>query len=375
MSKGQLFFAMLSVWASLAFAATGDEQVEGIMNGDRFMAGGSVTRTQPVSGDLIAAGGEVQLDSAVKGDAVAAGGNVRIGGSVGQNLYAAGGRVNLTGAFGRNVRVAGGRVEIDPTASIQGNLTVAGGTLRLRGAVKGYVQAAGGNVTIDGPIEGDVSVSSGNLRLGPNAAIGGKLRYRSGEEMVRDPGAKVNGGVERFSSERGYEGHVPSAHIPGFGGGWIWSAGLILLAALMAAAVPPASMRISGELRMHPWLALLFGFIALVCIPMAAIVLMVTVIGIPLAMLVVLAYIILLALGYVSTAVAFGDTALANFRPAEAQRSSWRVLAAVVAMLVLTLVARIPFVGTLIAFAAMLAGIGAMLLAMRPRKPAPAPAV
>ena len=374
MSKGQLLFAVFSVWASLALAATGDEQVEGIMGGDRFMAGGSITRTQPVAGDLIAAGGEVQLDSAVTGDAVAAGGNVRIGGSVGQNLYAAGGRVNLNGAFGRNVRLAGGRVEVDPTASIQGNLTVAGGTLRLRGAVKGLVQAAGGNVTIDGPIEGDVSVSSGHLTLGPNAKIGGSLRYRSGEEMVRDPGAQVAGKVERLSGEHGYESHA-SAHIPLFGGGWIWSAGLILLAALMAAAVPPASMRISGELRLHPWLALLFGFIALVCIPMAAVVLMVTVIGIPLAMLVILAYIILLALGYVATAVAFGDTALANFRPADARRSSWRVLAAIAAMLVLTLVARIPFLGTFIAFVAMLIGIGAILLALRPGKAAAAAAV
>lgn len=368
MSKGQLCFAAFSLWASLAFAATGDEQVEGVMGGDRFIAGGSITRTQPVTGDLIAAGGEVQLDSAVGGDAVAAGGNVRIGGSVAQNLYAAGGRVSLNGAFGRNVRVAGGRVEIDPAASIQGNLTAAGGTLRLRGAVKGYVQAAGGNVTIDGPVDGDVSVSSGNLTLGPNAKIAGTLRYRSGEEMVRDPGAKVGGNVERLSSERAYEGPVIRTHIPGFAGGWIWSAGLLVLAALMAAAVPPASMRISGELRMHPWLALLFGFIALVCIPMAAIVLMVTVIGIPLAMLVILAYLILLVLGYVATAVAFGDTALANFRPAEAQRSSWRVLAAVLAMLVLTLVARIPFAGGLVGFAAMLIGIGAILLAMRPRK-------
>ena len=375
MSKVQWFVAAVSMWAAVASAATGQEQVEGIMGGDRFMAGGSITRTDAVAGDLIAAGGEVQLDAAVGGDAVAAGGNVRVGGSVGQNLYAAGGRVNLTGTFSRNVRVAGGRVEIDPTASIQGNLTAAGGTLRLRGVVKGYVQATGGNVTIDGPVDGDVSVSSGNITLGPNARIGGNLRYRSGKELVREPGAKVVGTVERLSAERASEGPVVRTHIPGFSGGWIWSAGLIVLAALMAAAVPPASMRISGELRMHPWLALLFGFIAVVCIPMAAIVLMVTVIGIPLAMLVLLAYIILLALGYVSTAVAFGDTALANLRPAEAQRSSWRVLAAIVAMLLLTLIARIPFLGGLFAFAAMLVGSGAMLLAMRPSKPtAPAAA-
>jgi hypothetical protein len=136
----------------------------------------------------------------------------------------------------------------------------------------------------------------------------------------------------------------------------------------VAVAVPPWSLRVSGELREHPGLSLLFGFIALVCIPMAAIILLLTVVGIPLAMLVVMAYLILLAVGYVSTAVAFGDAALRAYRPADAIRSSWRLLATIVAMLVLTFAARVPFVGALILFLAMIAGIGAILMALRPRK-------
>jgi hypothetical protein len=104
------------------------------------------------------------------------------------------------------------------------------------------------------------------------------------------------------------------------------------------------------------------------------------VIGIPLAMVVLLAYAILLVVGYVAWAVAIGDMAVARLRPADAERSSWRVLAGVVAMLALTLIARIPFVGAIVAFIAMLLGIGALLMAMRPRKdsapemPAPAAA-
>lgn len=369
MSIHRAVIAVCALTVGWAFAASNDT-VENRIGSDQFIAGGSVTRSEEVLGDLIAAGGEVDLEAPVQGDAVAAGGNLRIGGKVQQNVYGAGGRVSLDGEVGRNARIAGGRVEIGPGALIRGNVTAAGGQVSVRGAVKGYLQATGGEVRIDAPVDGDVVVNAGKLELGPHAKIGGALRYRTRDELVRDPDATVAGAVERVAPSAAKIGYNFSTtrHIMS---GWLWSGGLILLAALLAAAVPPASMRVSSELRAHPWLALLFGFIALVCIPMAAVVLLVTVIGIPLAFVVLLAYFALLILGYVSAAVALGEAALGNMRPADAMRSSWRVLFAMAAMLVITLLARIPFLGGFVVFFAMLAGIGAIALALRPRGAAP----
>ena len=45
----------------------------------------------------------------------------------------------------------------------------------------------------------------------------------------------------------------------------------------------------------------------------------------------------------------------------------WRVGAAVLAMLALALLGRIPFLGGLVIFAALLAGIGAIMISLRPR--------
>lgn len=365
--------AALAASATLAWGAGGEETVEAAMGGDRFLAGGTVTRTQPVGGDLIAAGGTLELDAPVSGDALAAGGNVRVGGSVSQNLYAAGGRVNIDGAVARNARIAGGKVHIGSGSAITGNLTVAGGTVAIEGTVGGYVQASGGDITIDGPVQGDVAVNGGRLSLGPRAKIGGNLSYRSGEEVVLDPAAVVTGRIERLNAPPAATS-VSSPHTVSFHGGWIWSAGLLVLAALFAAAVPPASMRVSEEARTHPGSALLFGFIALVCIPAAVLILLITVIGIPLAMVVLLAYVILLVVGYVATAVAAGDAAVKRWRPADAERSSWRVLAAVAAMLILTLLGRIPIAGSVVVFFATLLGLGALVMAMRRRPQATAAA-
>jgi hypothetical protein len=366
MKTARWILAAAALGAACAWGAAGDERVDGTMGADRFTAGGTIRQTTPVAGDLLAAGGTVEMDAPVRGDAIVFGGNVRVGGNVGQNLYCAGGRLTIDAVVARNARIAGGKVQIGNPATIGGNLSIAGGNVTIRGNVSGHVQAAGGEVTIDGPVGGDVVVSGGRLVLGPAARIGGNVSYR-GDNFSRDPAAVVGGRVDRAASS--VESSLP-LHL-GVTGGWIWSAGLLLLAALFAAAVPPASMRVAAELRARPWLALLYGFIALVCFPVAAILLMVTVIGIPLAMVVLLCYLILLVMGYVATAVGIGDAAVARYRPADSQRSSLRVPAAVAAMLALALVARIPFVGGFVVVVATLLGLGAILLALRPRKEAP----
>src|SRR2546426_385209 len=150
---------------------------------------------------------------------------------------------------------------------------VAGGTARVDNPVAGDLIAAGGHVDIDAPINGDALVAGGHVRLG------GKLRYR-GRDLQRDPAAQVTGGVEHVESPGKAHGEARYRW-----GGWLWTAGLMVLAAIVAGALPAFSARVTAAFRAQPWLALLFGFIALVCIPIAALLLMITIIGLPLGLL------------------------------------------------------------------------------------------
>ncbi len=362
---------------SLAGAARGEESdasgpaariADFVQVDDRFMAGSYVRVAGPVAGDLIAAGGGVDVDAAVNSDAIVAGGTLRVAGSVGGSVYACGGHVTVDGTVGRNARVCGGRVEIGPKADIAGGVSIAGGEVQLEGAVKRYVQIAGGHVRIDGTVGGDVVVTSGSIELGPNARIGGKLRYRSREELQRDPAAQVAGGVERAGKSAQAIAHAERrVHRAA---GFVWTVGLIVAAAVLVAALPGFTTRVAATLRSRAAMSLLIGFIALVCIPVLAIVLFVTLVGIPLALLTLVAYAALLLLGHVVTGIGLGDWALARFRAGDAARTGWRIGAAVVALLAIAILARIPFLGGLVTFLVLIAGVGALL--MQARRPAAA---
>src|SRR5262249_44556125 len=136
--------------------------------------------------------------------------------------------------------------------------------------------------------------------------------------------------------------------------GWIWTGGLMLLAGIIAAALPGPTRRMTAELREHPWTAPLIGFIALTCVPVAAVIIMITITGLPTGLLARLAWRALLLVGYVWLSVVVGGLLLDHYKADAASRTAWRIGAAVLAMLILALLARLPFVGGWIAFAALI---------------------
>lgn len=72
--------------------------------------------------------------------------------------------------------------------------------------------------------------------------------------------------------------------------------------------------------------------------------------------------IVLLLLGYVSAGIGLGDWALRRFRAGQAERTAWRAGTAALAILVIALLARIPWLGGLVALLVLLTGLGALVL-------------
>ncbi|MGL5004894.1 MAG: polymer-forming cytoskeletal protein, partial [Casimicrobium sp.] len=290
------------------------------------------------------------------------GGDVAVNKKVTQSLYAVSGKLFVNDAIGRNARVAGGQIEFSPISEVTGNVSAAGGRVSLKGKINGNVQAAGGVVLIDAIIGGDVEATSGQVELGPNAKIAGKLRYASRDPIFRDPAAKVAGSVETFEPAGGWP--VPSnmERRMGRGGGWVWTIGLLLVATVLIALAPTFYSRVAETLRARAGTSLLIGFIALICVPALAILFLITVIGVPLALLIIAAYLMLLVVGYVTTGISIGDWLLKRAKGDQTSSTLWRIGGAIVGVSIVSLLARIPWVGGWVVLIALLVGLGALTL-------------
>jgi hypothetical protein len=353
--------ALVAVSAIAQERPVNEDPMERQLAGDLFVTGSVVRLQKAVKGDLFAGGGNVSVRAEVQGDAVAAGGDVRLEGPVKQGgIYAAGGRVRVNTEVNRNVRLAGGSVELGQEANIHGNASLVGGQIDVLGAVDGYVQVGGGRVFINGPVRGDVHVTARELELGPDAKVGGKLTYLTQAALKRDAAAVVTGGTERLEQTRASEQLQQYNRSAAMGARWVWTVGLMVLAACLVALLPGVTARVSGSIEARPWFDLLLGFISLACIPAFILVLFVTIIGLPIALLVVMGYLALLLVGYVATGIAVGEITLKHFQPVHANQRSWQVGAAVIGVLVVASLGRVPLLGGLLGFVALLLGIGAV---------------
>jgi predicted acyltransferase (DUF342 family) len=356
----------------LAFAppmasAREQETVSHRLGDDVFMAGGHLQMSEAIPGDAILAGGTISTSGAVRGDQVAAGGRLDLGSNVDGGLYAAGGRVLLEGKVGRNARIAGGDVEIGAEADVQGGVTVCGGRVEINGHVGKYLQVGAGRTRIDGHIGGDVHVASGELSVGPGAIIDGMLTYYGPQPATVAAGAQIKGGLQYVERKRWAHG-VHTAMPRGLGvGAWLWLIGWIVAGSVLLALWPGFTRAVTDAALRRPWIALLTGFVVLVCAPIAVLLLMITVIGIPLALLAICLYVALLPLGYLASAATIGEWVLSRMRQGAEIVMRQRILMLIGVLVVLFVLSRVPWLGGVVKSLAVLVGVGGLVMAAAAR--------
>jgi hypothetical protein len=340
------------------------ESVSHLFGSDYFGAGGMLNVTEPIEGDAFMAGGQVAIASEVDGDLVVAGGELSLGGAVGDDLYAAGGDVQLDAIVSGNARIAGGDVTVGPATVVAGALSLTGARVEFDGNTHEYLQASGGSVRINGEVHGDAEVRAEEFEIGPETHIGGRLIYSGPAEPVVPEGAVIAGGLEfRQKSVHHFfhEASEPARRSGGVLGSTLWFLGVFVAAALFRIVFPAFSQGAASVVGSKPLQSLGLGLAILACIPFVTVVLLITVIGIPLALLLIPIYVLVMFLGWATAALFVAQRGTEVLRPGKSVSLAMQLFALLLALGALWLVRQIPFVGGLIALIALLAGIGALV--------------
>jgi len=360
--KASIFSLFLALLVTSGPAGAAD-QASGTLGDDRFVAGEDAALAERVEGDAFIAGGRSHLDGHVGGNALATGGAVEVRGEIAEDLYAAGGDVRIEAIVHGNARIAGGTVFLERDTDIAGNATVAGGSIEQSGRVGGNLQVFGGRVRINGAVDGNVDIASEDIHIGPDAVIRGRLTYQGpGRPQVAD-GAVIAGGIER--RHRQWRGLGEESGLGRALAGVLhalWFAGVLLSGILLVAVFPRFTREAAATARRDTLTSLGLGAALLVAVPILALMLFVTIIGIPLGFATLMGYGLLLMLGYLTAALAVGDWLLERSRPAEAGNAGWRMLFLLVALVGIALLRWVPWIGGVAVFVLFVTGLGAFSL-------------
>lgn len=332
------------------------------VNDGLYLFGGTVDINGNVNRDATVSAGTLTVRGNIAGSLNVAAGEADIHGAIGRSVRAASGTIRIYGDVAEDVVVAGGTVTIEPGATVRGDVVAAGGDVDVRGAVNGNVRGSAGRLTIAGPVGGSVNVSVGTIRLDAPARIAGKLTYRSRNDLDRDPAAIVAGPTTHREPTRFFPGDNLVV--------WLGSAVLRLLFALITGVVivlllPRAAIAIADGVRRRPLPSFVLGLILLILVPIVVVLLMITVVGIPVALLGLAAYLAALYLSQVFVGLAIGRLILPNAWGDDGR--GYNLLAMVIGVIILALLRLIPvpYLGSAIAAITAILGLGAIIVGLR----------
>ncbi len=282
--------------------------------------------------DYFSFAGEAHVPEEGARDVVAFGGVVDVNNPVEQDVLAAGGTVIIQAPVAGDVRVAGGRVVIG--SDIGGNVAVLAQTVEIAAGatIGGSVEIRAKDVVIGGTIIKDAHIVAETLEQ--NGIIGGAL-------------------VHDLKTSPNYE-HTPI--------GWFFrivSLFGMLVVGLVLVSVFPNSMRAAVHASIkNPGKDLLWGLGVLVATPIAALVLALTIIGLPLGVLLGLGYVVALYLAKILVGIVLGTYLLGAFRGREQAQKASLLGIMVLGVFVLWLIIGIPVIGGILKLIAMIWGLG-----------------
>jgi len=373
-----LLVAVLVFVPTLALGATikAGEEVS-TQKGDEiqdnvYIAGGNVSIGSDVSGDVFVAGGSVLISGNVSDDIVAGGGSITILGDSNGDVRVVGGNILIAGDVSGELIITGGSVVVSPDVSVGKDVVVAGGQISIDGDVEGDVQAIGGVVTINGHVYGDVQAKVDNtLTIGDGAVIDGALAYsaRNAETLRIGDGAVVAGGtvfteVETISGRDKAAGEAKNYIFAFIGVFFIFK---ILACAVTALVLVWLFKNFSNTVVKNvvktPLRMLGKGFVTLVVVPVASILLFMTLFGVPLGVVTVLSYGLLLLISSIYAGVIAGAWTSLLIHKLDTPVITWRNVIGGVALL--TVVKLIPLVGWIAGLGILLVSLGSIVDSMQ----------
>lgn len=345
-----------------AVATSGASVVIRGETGDIRAAGAVIDIDATVSGAVHAAGAQVTIAGEVSGVVRAAGGLVEVQGKIGDDGYLAGAVVRFDGAAAKDVNVGGASVTIGQDATIAGDLNAGGATVTVDGTIDGATDLSGSAVMFNGTAKGDVIASADEIIVGSTARIDGDLVVRSRTDPVVQDGATITGQV-RVEEPRAWWA------LPG----WLWAilsaivvaAGAVLTGAILILIGRATFEEGLGNAAFRPISSGLVGLATLILLPIVAIILMTTVIGLSFGVALLLVLPFLVVAGHAQVATCIG---VWMFDRTGGPRSAGRLILYMIAgAVVIAIVWLIPWVGPIVAFLAMLVGTGAYLRSLSAR--------
>ena len=345
---GLILFIILFAALPYSAGAADEDLLKYTSSGNAFGGGENLQIDEDIQGDLVLAGSRLEINGNTGDDFIGAGGQLIVNGNVSGNIIAAGGSIRINGNVGGDVAAAGGQIFLSRDSVVEGDLLL-----------------GGGEITLDGTVNGNGDISAGTLRAGDDFELGGGLRLQA-QNYPSNLDDKVGGNLNITQVNATEEQYAGAAG--GFSS--VLSFIIGLLAALVLGLVliyffPGFVRGVADLVKDSPLKTALLGFLALIFLPVLAVILLITIFGWSLSVLIILLLALAVLIATIPVKLLAGELVYNKILKKETGEIAYYLVGAVI----FAILYEIPIVGWLIGFIALIIGLGAIIawLAIRAR--------
>jgi len=339
-----------------------------VVDDDLYVAAETIIIDGTVNGDLWAAANTITVNGMVNGSVMAAGRIVNINGDITHAVRAVGETININGDIDGDVMAGCGKMNIASIARIGGDLLFGADIAIIDGPIERDIKGSGREVTISNGVNGNVELEVESLTILSTANIGGDLNYVCEEEADIRLGAQIAGATTHKLPEVKKDWAEVFPFVLFFG---VLANVLNFLMALVTGVViiflaPKRLMSIADAISSRPGPSAGWGALIVFVAPIAAILVCLTIIGIPVGLIALVLYGIALYVAQIPVGLLIGRLIIDRFRVVEGKAIMVGALA--LGLAILKLLSLIPYFGIVVGLAVVIFGLGAAVAAERKRR-------
>lgn len=252
--------------------------------------GANYTINETINGDLFCFGETVTITGTINGDVFCAAQDIIFSGVINGSARFAAENVNILGTVSGNVSAAASSLKLENSTTVESDMHVAAQDIVLAGSVARDFSAIAKKVTISGSVGRDVSIKNANLTVAEGATIGGTIHNNSPNAAKIDSTSLTNK-VNNYTTNKTKFIDIVKNFLIGYA---FWFVSLMLISFVMLWLFPSPLVNSVKNANDKPIATLAIGLITIFVVPVALIIIALTVVGIPLAILLGLIYVLII---------------------------------------------------------------------------------
>lgn len=310
--------------------------------------------------DVVSAAFEQTISGTIFGDVLLLGNKVNVTSELFDDIRILANHVSISGVSNKDLVIIARSVSIEPGAILNGDTLILANTVSTQGQILGQTQITANSIYVAGSISGITNITGQRIFFSKDSQIASQLSYFSPQRAIIEEGAQIEDKLNYNQIESISENDLIKKIFFGFVSFWaiIKLVATLFMILIITQLFRVFAQRLVNIVHLKKLYALLIGVISIIVIPLLIVILFGSLVLLPVSLILGFVFGIMIILLPALSAIIVASWYQKYVLKQQKDLVTFNVSA--LALVLLTFIGFVPYIGSLVIYALYLISFGAM---------------